>query len=384
MKLSRSTALRGPCEGREPRLVRDDEPFTIYLDDPGLLPSAHNAADRKERRAGEIRQIAPRERQTDVDAARHCRPVLQNAGWEFGSHAGQISVAEAGQEPTPDALNIFLCKDTHTSRMQGAIPAEPFQILDALGAARLEQALTKSVPPGLPVDRVIVGFNWTLVRAGDLCGIARSRACGIEGARTIRPAEGFAGQDVRDLASNLNSMDALRRSLGLAAVNAYCNRMDSPDADAAYLAPRGGLATIRAPGENAVIVGGFRAALERLPRARIVEREPKPGDIPLAEARTAYQSTSLLAVTAQTLMNGSLAPILALSGLVPYRILVGPSCPASPLLFDHGLDEIFGAVILDPEAAETFIRESGTMIMLDHIATTRTLCATLERDKTPP
>lgn len=248
-------------------------------------------------------------------------------------------------------------------------------ILIALGQMAVEQSLCNSVPSGHTVDKVVVGFNWTLVRAGALCGIARSPARGTEGARTIRPAAGFSGMDLRDLAANLVSTDPLERSVGLAAVNCFWNRPDVPDAAQPYLAERGGLASIEAPGEGAIIVGGFRGALKRLPQARIVEREPKPGDIPVGDAPAAYKNANTLAITAQTLMNGSLAPVLRASDMVPHRILVGPSCPACPILFDHGIDELFGAVIKDPDAAERFILETGTMIMLDHIATNRTLRA---------
>lgn len=300
--------------------------------------------------------------------------VLASAGWGDGTGPAALHVVDWAPDLDPVApFTLALCRDPVAQRAAGAIAAGPFAILDALGWAGLEIDLAESVPPGLGVDRVLIGFNWTLVRSGDLCGIARSPARGTEGARTIRPETGFAGQDLRDLAQNLKSMDPLRRSLGLAAVNAFWNRADPPAPVTPHIAPRGGLQSIAPPGEGAVIVGGFRAALKRLPRAQIVEREPMPGDIPISEAPEAYAKAKVLAITAQTLMNGSLAPILAASGAVPYRILVGPSCPASPLVFSHGLDEVFGAVILDPDAAETFILESGTMIMRDHIATTRTL-----------
>lgn len=186
------------------------------------------------------------------------------------------------------------------------------------------------------------------------------------------------------MAQNLKSIDPLRRSLGLTAINAYWNRIDPPQEIEPFLVSRGGLATIEAPGDGAIIVGGFRGALKRLPKARIVEREPKPGDIPASDAKAALANARILAITAQTFMNASLAPLLAASTRVPYRILLGPSCPASPILFEHGVDEVFGAVIVDPDAAETFILESGTMIMLDHIATNRTLRAIPARDKTPP
>ena len=300
--------------------------------------------------------------------------ALKNAGWTIGDTPGQIGIVENEAEPaTPVVPTIIRCQDPKHAQAVGAITPDTFAILEGLSLTGIETTLAESVPRGIAVDRVVIGFNWTLVRAGDLCGIARSPSRGTEGARTIRPDGGFAGQDLRNLAGNLKSLDPLRRSLGLAAVNAYWNRVDVPDAARDYVAPRGGLASIEAPGDGAIIIGGFRGALKRLPKARIVEREPKPGDIPVNEAPEAYKSAETLAITAQTLMNGSLAPILAASHSVPQRILVGPSCPACPALFDHGIDEVFGAVIKDPDAAESFIVESGTMIMLDHIATNRTL-----------
>lgn len=67
-------------------------------------------------------------------------------------------------------------------------------------------------------------------------------------------------------------------------------------------------------------------------------------------------------------MNGSLTPLLNTAGSGPRKLLVGPSTPLCPLLLDHGLDELSTAVILDPEAAERFVFESGTMIMRDKIA----------------
>lgn len=300
--------------------------------------------------------------------------VLQNAGFIVSQHTkGNAYLAVSADEPPlAELVTVEVATADETSVV---VPTDAFSILDTLGLTQLEHALCDSIPEGHVVDQVIIGYNWTLVRAGDLCGIARSPDRGTEGARTIRPPEGFIGKELSDLAKYLLSTDSLQRSLGLAAVNCYWNRSKPPDTAATYLAPRGGLASIDPPGEDAIIIGGFRGALQHLPKARIVEREPKPGDIPVSDAPTAFKSAKTLAITAQTLMNGSLAPILLASEMVPYRILVGPSCPASPILFAHGIDEVFGAVILDPEAAERFILESGTMIMLDHIATTRTLRA---------
>lgn len=230
----------------------------------------------------------------------------------------------------------------------------------------IEQILSSSIPQGIIVDKVMVGLNWSMVRAGDLCGIARSPARGTEGARTIRPEGGFKGIELADLAQNLNSHDDLARSVGLAAVNAYWNRKD---ANYKEIVPIGGFSGLGGTGEGVIIIGGFRGILQRLPEARIVEREPKfEGDIPEGEAAPYIAKAKVLAITAQTLMNNSLQGILENAQNVPRRILIGPTAPLCPLLLDNGLTEISAAVIQDADAAEEFIRETGTMIMHDHIA----------------
>ena len=298
--------------------------------------------------------------------------LMSEMGWEIARDDHERTLVSVKGESEPRATSSW----REPSEQAELVEVKHASILQDLGLAGLESALANSVSVGHGVDRVVIGFNWTLVRSGDLCGIARSPARGTEGARTIRPPEGFTGRELSDLAQFMTSADPLERSLGLAAINCFWNRREPLKEAEPYLAERGGLASIEAPGDGAIIIGGFRGALKRLPKARIVEREPKPGDIPADQAAEHFKTARSLSITAQTLMNGSLAPLLSTSQMVPFRNLVGPSCPACPLLFDHGLDEVFGAVILDPEAAEKFILESGTMIMLDHIATTRTLRAT--------
>lgn len=300
---------------------------------------------------------------------------LRSQGWTIGGPDGRLRLIDAGEAvlEATDRPGLLICRSQADADRHQAISPSGFEMVRASGYGRLEADLAASVTKVYAVDKVLVGLNWTLVRAGDLCGIARSPARGTEGARTIRPPEGFAGKPLSELATRLCSDDPLSRSVGLAAINAYWNRPDPLDIVKPYIRPRGGLGGIEPPGDGVVIIGGFRGAQKRLPKARIVEREPKPGDIPAEEAPQAYRQAKTLAITAQALMNASLEPILQESRSVPHRMLVGPSSPACPILFDHGIEETSGAVITDPDAAEAFIIETGTMIMLDHIARPRCL-----------
>lgn len=286
---------------------------------------------------------------------------LQEAGWQLEHIPDGIIVGE--DLSSGKRLKVRILDSDHP---QGTAP-QGFAILEALGATQIERVLCERIPRGILVDKVVVGFNWSLVRAGSYCGIARSPERGTQGARTIRPKNGFQGIELADLAAYLKSTDPLSRSVGLAAVNAFWNRSD---VDYEHRVSAGGLSSLEPPGEGVVIVGGFRGAARRLPMAKIVEREPKKGDISSQKAVTVMGRAKVLAITAQALMNGSLGLVLKASESVPHRMLVGPSAPLCPLLFKCGLDEISAAIIKNPDAAEAFILETGTMIMLDHITET--------------
>ena len=302
----------------------------------------------------------------------HTLRQLRALGWEIGGKDSHIELAAADSVDvqTLEKATIIRCETEEESERFKAIRADAYTLLTRLGGGEMERILAQSVEENVIIDKVTVGLNWTMVRAGEFCGIARSPARGTEGARTIRPEEGFLGKNLKQIATSLCSADPLQRSLGLAAVNAYWNRPRPLDETKKRMRENGGFSALTPPGDGLVIVGGFRGAARRLPAARIIEREPKPGDIPVAESGMAFAQAKRLAITAQTLMNGSLEPILKSSQMVSHRMLIGPSAPLCPRLFDYGLDEISGAVVIDPEATERFILETGTMIMLDHLMKT--------------
>lgn len=282
------------------------------------------------------------------------RTFIETAGWVLENRADG---------------SVDLCIDggARIGPMLDRLPA-PDDIVDGhgllrqAGAGQLDCGLADSVTDDTPADEVLVGLNWTMIRAGPLAGIARSPERGTQGARTVRQGEPIAGRPLAALAGWICSVDPLRRSIGLAAINAFWNRPDGPGA-----ADRWGLAGFASPGDGLVIVGGFRAALKRLPAARIIEREPKGNDIPIEEAGAALAKAQSVAITAQTVMNGSLEPLLPRILAAGHRLLVGPSAPVAPPVLDAGLTRVSGLAITDADTAASFIKETGTMIALDHM-----------------
>lgn len=281
--------------------------------------------------------------------------LLRAAGWRVVENSGSLCIG-VGSDPAdgrsvPQALIDADLVDGHG-------------LLRAAGFGALDLALARSVTSDIAIDEVLVGLNWTMIRAGEMTGIARAPDRGAEGARTVRAGMPLSGQPLCALAGWLCSLDPLRRSIGLACVNAFWNRADGAAATAMGDAPWG-FARYAPPGEGLVIVGAFRRASERLPSARIVEREPRGNDIPASAAPQALATAQAVAITAQTLMNGSLEPLLRHADLCPQVMLVGPSAPVTPVLGGHGITESCGLAITDTQATANFIKETGTMIALD-------------------
>ncbi|MCY4005394.1 MAG: DUF364 domain-containing protein [Rhodobacteraceae bacterium] len=291
----------------------------------------------------------------DMMSWSRAKAFLLNAGWSLDDNS------RGGSD---------LCFDHKTSLGQltdhelvDDDQVDAHALLRAAGGGVLDRKLADSVEDATTVDEVLVGLNWTIVRAGPFVGIARSPQRGTGGARTVRQGEPIAGRSLSCLAQWLCSLDPLRRSVGLAAVNAYWNRPER----GTVVSHKWGLAAFDPPGDGLVIIGGFRQAQKRLFAARIVEREPKDNDIPEDESSVALQSARAVAITAQTLMNGSLEPLLNRVGQQAERLLVGPSAPVAPVVLESGIDRVSGLAITDGDAAASFIKETGTMIALDHM-----------------
>ena len=281
---------------------------------------------------------------------------LEKFGWD-------IPIINASQKPNAPA-SIVVCENLDEAKKHNAILPDGFSILSALGGGKIEKSLVEGIGMDAGVDKVIVGLNWSMVQAGEYCGIARSPSRGTEGARTIRPQDGFKNKSLKDMAKLIYSCDELSRSIGLAAINAFYNRPKENIQEK----QKWGFANVNPPGDDTVIIGDFGKEMKkRLPMAKVVEREPKQNQVDATQAKDVISNTNKLIITGQTLSNGSLEPILLSSQEVKWRMLLGPSVPLAPALLKQGLNQLSGTAVHDIKATERFILETGSMIMLDNL-----------------
>jgi uncharacterized protein (DUF4213/DUF364 family) len=77
----------------------------------------------------------------------------------------------------------------------------------------------------------------------------------------------------------------------------------------------------------------------------------RPGDLTGDEIETLLLQAEVVAITSTTLINHTLGSLLDHIAPDAYMMMLGPSTPLSPVLFDYGFDAISGSIVVDRDQA---------------------------------
>lgn len=150
----------------------------------------------------------------------------------------------------------------------------------------------------------------------------------------------------------------------MAAINAIVNtpeksalnESDAPDAFD-YIEQRG-------QGANVAVVGHFPKVdkmrqSERFDNFWVFELEPRGDDLGPDQYEEYLPRADFVLLTATSLINGSFARMVSLCR-DSFTLLVGPSAPLHPVLFEHGIDCIAGSVVTDKERARLTLSQGAS------------------------
>jgi len=204
--------------------------------------------------------------------------------------------------------------------------------------------------PDRKVLEVRIGLHWTAVVVDidgtPRCGLASTVVSAHEhGQDSQIPQAGqleqFSALELARLALESKSIQA---SLGMAAINALMPPMpelwrdENADEAIARLGNHGRVA----------LVGHFpfvKLLREKVGELIVLELHPGPDDMPAEAAREVIPTADVLALTSMTFINKTIQGLLDLVDPKAKVLLLGPTTPLSPVLFEHGVDVLSGTVV---------------------------------------
>lgn len=226
--------------------------------------------------------------------------------------------------------------------------------------------LLNSLREDAPVRKVLTGAHWTVV-CSQHCGMA-STILGDKphGYDRVREVGNLLTLSARELAEYARSEVLLEASLGLAAINSLL------EVDAKEAVEMNALEVLleHGAGKPVALVGHFpfipklRQVVGRL---YVLEEHPAEGEYPSEAAADLIPQAEIVAITGSALINHTMDGLLSLCQPDALVLVLGPSTPLSPVLFDHGATIISGTQVLDESSVLRTVGQGATFQQVEGV-----------------
>ena len=224
----------------------------------------------------------------------------------------------------------------------------------------LLEALLGTIPTDpIPVRKVIIGVHWTLV-SSKYCGLGSTLVGALpSGHSPVRDVGVLHQKSAQELAQWILSDNLLEASIGIAAINSLLDvderRLEN--INAAEIIAR------ESKDKNLVIIGHFPFVERMKPIARncwVIEKRPFGDDFPEESAQEFIPQAQVIAITGTAIINHTMESLLSLCPPGSLVMVLGPSTPMSPVLFERGVSLLSGSRIIDEDAAVATVQQGAT------------------------
>jgi uncharacterized protein (DUF4213/DUF364 family) len=222
----------------------------------------------------------------------------------------------------------------------------------------LEDLISSLKGRDVPVRSVHTCVFWTAVESRH-CGLSSTfREAGPSHERGVRDVGGLTQKTALDLAGYARSDSLLEASIGMATINSLI------DIDESKCIEKNAFEIMleKGKGKNVAVVGHFPwipKLRERIRNFWVLEQRLREGDLPAEEAERILPQCDVVGITGTSFINHTIEGLLSLCKGA-YVLLVGPTSPLSPILFNHGIDAICGSKVIDVEKVIRSISEGAT------------------------
>ena len=201
-----------------------------------------------------------------------------------------------------------------------------------------------------PVDDLRIGIRYTGVRIGESIGLAYSFPN-----RRLTPGDepevDLIGKKVLNL---IKSENLTKASTGNGALNALLplNKYKKMNVFDHIL-------KMAKNYENIGIVGRFPfVAKLKNKNYKMFEMDPRGEELPASAEEELLPECDLVIITGTALTNHTLERLLEISN--GFKMVIGPTTPLSPILFDYGADLLAGVRVKDRKVLEIVSQGGGT------------------------
>jgi uncharacterized protein (DUF4213/DUF364 family) len=162
----------------------------------------------------------------------------------------------------------------------------------------------------------------------------------------VRNAGSLTELSALELAQYARSDNVLEASIGMAAINSLI------DIDEAGCVKENAFDVLarKGRGKNIAIVGRFPWIPKLRAVARtlwVIEQSPQEGELPAEAAEEVLPQADVVGLTGTSFINHTVDRLLELSKN-SFVVIVGPTTPLSPVLFDYGVDILAGVTVVKP------------------------------------
>lgn len=224
---------------------------------------------------------------------------------------------------------------------------------------KLEKKLVNSVADlDAPVKGVWVGITWTAVESRY---VGMSHTYQTSEHIDIENAGNLLSMSALQLAKKMLSWKHLEASIGVAALNSLIEPKGKKGNVKKYIIEK-------AKGKVVTMIGRFPFYDEISSIAKksyLLEIEPSGNELPSFACEEILPKSDLNLITGTALINHSLQRLLEL-GQNGYNVILGPTTPLSPVLFEFGADVLAGVRVTKKKELVTGITQGVRMAKMLH------------------
>lgn len=212
-------------------------------------------------------------------------------------------------------------------------------------------ALLSTLDYQAAVREIRMGVHWTAVVTRN-CGLASTPHVYDHhhsgSPSPVKDAGNLLEKDALGLARMSRSESVLEAAIGMATINSL---IEIEEARCIDLNARD-LIEERGRDKRVAIVGHFpfvKRLRETAKKLWVIEQHPGESDLEESEAENIIPEADVVAITGSAFVNHTIESLLKLCHPEAFVIVLGPSTPLSPILFDYGIDVISGTKVIDSE-----------------------------------